>query len=517
MAYTPPIVLNKDFYKVDHARQYPEGTSMVYSNLTARGTHRPEDETVGGTIFFGLQYLIKEYLFRQWNATFFNRPRRDVLKEYQRVLDNALGGNNKAAVTRMGELHENQFLPLCVKALPEGTLVPYRIPSMTWRNTDDKFYWLTNDQETLFSNILWLPQTSATTAFGYRREFERGAKETGAPRDFIKWQGHDFSMRGMAGIEAACLSGAAHLLSFTGTDTIPAITFLETYYGAKGEKEIIGGSIPATEHSVMCMGLQAGEQETLRRLVTEVYPHGNVSVVSDTWNLWDVIHKFLPGLRAEILARTGKVVIRPDSGDPVKILLGDEGAEDYRAKLGVIRGLAEHFGTTTNDLAYKTLDQHVGAIYGDSITRQRQREILSGLKAMQYASDNVVLGIGSYTYQHVTRDTDGLAIKSTYGERRHKMGETEEVNAETGETTLVPVYAREHLSLSKKPVTDSGVKFSAKGLLKVDRHQGGQLQLIEDVSWDEEKTGLLQEVFVDGKLKRFQTLRDIRTIVEKQL
>ncbi|RYY66357.1 MAG: nicotinate phosphoribosyltransferase, partial [Chitinophagaceae bacterium] len=243
-----PILL-KDGYKVGHKFQYPQGTTLVYSNLTPRKARNPEMETV---VFFGLQYFIKEYLQNQFKDQFFGLPKNEVLNAYARRINNYLG---KDAVTfdHIADLHDLGYLPLEIKAIPEGTPVPMKVPVLTIRNTEPAFFWLTNMLETIMSDILWKPCTSASTAFEYLKTFTKYARETvGADDSFIPWQGHDFSFRGMSGVEDAVMSGAAHLLSFAGTDTIPAIDFLEEYYQADCEKELIGGSVAATEHSVMC-------------------------------------------------------------------------------------------------------------------------------------------------------------------------------------------------------------------------------------------------------------------------
>lgn len=486
-------VLLKDAYKIGHKFQYPADTTVVYSNLTPRGSRV---KGVDGVIWFGLQYVLQEYLIDQFQKNFFERDRDEVVKEYQRRVDGILGPGTD--VRHIAALHDLGYLPLKLKALPEGTLVPFRIPVLTIQNTRPEFFWLTNMLETLLSNVLWQASTSATTAFLYRREFERVAKETGADREFVVWQGHDFSMRGLSGIEAACMSGAAHLLSFRGTDSIPAIDFLEQFYGADCEKELIGGSVPATEHSVMCMGMQDGEFETLRRLITEVYPTGVVSIVSDTWDFWKVLTEYLPRLKNEIMARPGKLVIRPDSGDPELILCGDQHGRSQPEQAGAVRVLWDLFGGTKTSRDYRVLDGHVGLIYGDSITRERQTTILRRLQQNGFASTNVVLGIGSYTYQYVTRDTFGWAMKATYGE-----------------TTRGPQ------NISKCPKTDDGVKKSASGLLRVDalwevgKRRG--LVLYENQTPEEEAGGLLQTVFENGKLTRFQTLAEIRERVEYEL
>ena len=301
---TSPILL-KDGYKVGHKFQYPEGTTLVYSNLTPRKSRSSEVDEI---VFFGLQYFIKEYLIHQFDEHFFQRPKAEVLKEYARRMDNYLG-KDSITYKHIGDLHDLGYLPLEIKAIPEGELVPMKVPIFTIKNTQPEFFWLTNMLETVLSAILWKPCTSATTAFEYVRNFTRYAHETvGSDLSFVPWQGHDFSFRGMSGIEDAVMSGAAHLLSFTGTDTIPAIDFLEQYYNADCEKELIGGSVPATEHSVMCMGTQGDEIGTFERLISKVYPAGIVSIVSDTWDFWQVITDFLPRLKSQILARDGKVV-----------------------------------------------------------------------------------------------------------------------------------------------------------------------------------------------------------------
>ena len=487
---TSPILL-KDGYKVGHKFQYPEGTTLVYSNLTPRKSRSAEVDEI---VFFGLQYFIKEYLIRQFDELFFKRPQAEVLQQYARIMDNYLG-KDSISYQHIADLHNLGYLPLEIKALPEGSLVPMRVPVFTIKNTVPEFFWLTNMLETLLSAILWKPCTSATTAFQYLKTFTKYAEETiGNDMGFIPWQGHDFSFRGMSGIEDAAMSGAAHLLSFSGTDTIPAIDFLETYYHADCEKELVGGSVPATEHSVMCMGTQDDENKTFERLINDIYSAGIVSIVSDTWDFWKVITVFLPQLKDKILARNGKVVIRPDSGDPVKIIIGDKdapiGSPEYK---GAIECMWETFGGTITEMGYKLLDSHIGLIYGDSITTERQVAILQGLKEKGFSSYNVVLGIGSFTYEYVTRDTFGFAMKATYGE----------VNGEGRD-------------IFKDPKTDDGTKKSAKGLMQVYRDDAtGKLALKDQCSWAEEEQGELKTVFKDGALLVDVTLAEIRNRIKE--
>ena len=465
-------ILYIDGYKLDHRRQYPPGTQKVYSNWTPRGSRIPDQKEV---VFFGLQYFLKRYLMEEMSK-FFATPVETVVDRYARRV-NAYLGPNSVGTDHIRDLWNLQYVPLEFRALPEGTLTPLRVPMFTVENTHEDFAWVVNYFETLISNILWLPCTSATTAFRYRMLLDMWAKLTGGPEDFVPWQGHDFSFRGIAGIEAAQLSGAGHLLSFYGSDTIPALDLIEDYYGLGMNPDVlIGGSVPATEHSVMCAGGESGELETIGRLL-DLYPKGIVSVVSDTWDLWNVITNILPQLRERIVARDGKLVIRPDSGDPVDIICGDPSAPvGSPASKGVVELLWDIFGGSVSEAGYRLLNPHIGAIYGDSITYERATEICQRLAAKKFASTNVVLGIGSYTYQYVTRDTYGFAMKATQA-----------------------VINNRSYDLFKKPITDKGEKFSAKGRLAVVRDYG-RLKLIEGDAALHRVDDCLRPVWRDGRL-----------------
>jgi nicotinamide phosphoribosyltransferase len=567
-----------DFYKADHRRQYPNNTVTVYSNFTPRSNkYAYEDSTE--VVVFGIQYLIKEYLIDQWNEGFFNRPKEEVVEEYRLFMDRCLGPGT-IPIDHIENLHDRGCLPIKIKALKEGTLCPIGVPVLTIRNTEPEFFWLTNYLETLLSNILWKPMTSATTAYMYRKEFERHSELTGSPKDFIGWQGHDFSFRGMSGVEDACLSGMGHLVSFNGTDTVPAIVAAMKYYPTE---DFIGGSVPATEHSVMCMGGDGeGEFETFKRLITETYPSGIVSIVSDTWDFWKVMTDYLPRLKDEIEARDGRVVIRPDSGDPVDIVCGtanryidiskyfpegevlpeyfeeyllDEVREDtphgeygveehtglykirnkyYKAtihniswnrhdkqyyyidmwekakitveeiilsskEIGAYEILWDIFGGTTNNKGYKVLNPKVGLIYGDSINFGRQCDILRRLEAKGFAASNLVLGIGSFTYEFVTRDTYGFAMKATYGEK------------------FIDGKVLVGQEIYKDPKTDSGLKKSAKGLLCVGIKEAGNLALLDQVTSEVENMGELETVFQDGVLMKEYSLTEVRETLQKQM
>ena len=474
-----------DFYKTGHIRQYPEGTEYVYSNWTCRSDRwahvLPDfDHKV---VFFGLQGVCQWLLIDLWKCEFFDKPKDEVVAYYKRRMDSCLGPG-AVDVQHIADLHDLGYLPLLIKALPEGSRVDIRVPMFTIINTDPRFFWVTNYVETQLSAELWKAITSATTAYEYRRLFDFYAEETGIDKSFVQWQGHDFSFRGMSGITDASQSGAGHLLSFTGTDTIAAIDYLENYYSGEG---LIGGSVPATEHSVMSMGGEDGEFETFRRLITKTYPNGIVSIVSDTWDFWHVLADTAAQLKYVILARDGKVVFRPDSGDPVKIIVGDAsepvGSPEYK---GAVECLWEVFGGTTTPTGYKTLDSHVGLIYGDSIPLERAQAILKGLALKGFSSANIVFGIGSFTYQMVSRDTFGTAIKATWG-----------------------VVNGEERELFKDPKTDNGTKKSACGLIRVEK-ENDHYVLYDHQTKEQENGGELKPVFLNGKMVRNETLAEIR-------
>lgn len=482
-------LLYTDGYKLDHRRQYPDSTTMVYANWTPR---QSRIKGVDEVILFGLQYFIKKYLIEEFDRNFFNQPKDEIVAQYSRRINHYLAENN-VGTRHIAALHDLGYLPIEIKAIPEGNKVPLRTPMFTIHNTLPEFFWLTNYFETLLSTTVWLPCTAATIALQYRTLLDKYAAKTATNTEHVDWQGHDFSMRGMAGLEAAMMSAAGHLLCFTGTDTIPAIDFLEEYYNADATKELIGGSVAATEHSVMCMGTDEGEQDTFERLITEVYPKGIVSIVSDTWDLWKVITEYLPNLKSKILDRDGKVVIRPDSGDPVEIICGNPSSSNEQEKKGVIELLWEVFGGKENNKGYKELDEHIGAIYGDSITLERAEQICKRLEEKGFASTNVVLGIGSFTYQYNTRDTFGFAMKATYGEVNGKGR-----------------------AIYKNPITDDGTKRSAKGLIKLTITDG-QYSMQDQVTKKEEQEGELKTVYKNGQLIVDHKLSEIRARVRANI
>jgi len=366
-------------------------------------------------------------------------------------MDGALGVG-AVPTDHIEALHDLGYLPIRIKALPEGNRVNMRVPMLTVVNTKPEFFWLTNYLETCLSAGLWKSCATATIAYEYKNLLRDAAIKTGVDVESIAIQAHDFSFRGMSGIHDAVQHGAGHLTSFIGTDTVATIDYLEDYYNADG---IIGVSVPATEHSVMCMGTKEDEVETFRRLIEDLYPKGIVSIVADTWDFWQVITEFTVALKDKILAREtnelglAKVVFRPDSGDP--------------------------FGGTQTDAGFKVLHERVGLIYGDSITLERAKHILDGLAAKGFASSNIVLGIGSYTYQYMTRDSFGFAMKATWGQ----------VNGEGRD-------------IFKDPITDSGLKKSAKGLLRVEK-EGDDYVLYDQQTAEQENRSITTKT--EGRIK----------------
>lgn len=541
-----------DGYKLGHIRQYPEGTQYVYSNLTARSSsHFGAEGFDNKVVFFGLQGFLKEVLIEGWNEGFFNRPKDEVVAEYKRRMDGYLG-KDSVNVDHIAALHDLGYLPLAIRALPEGSRVNVQVPFLTVVNTDPRFFWLTNYIETVLSNEVWKATTVATIAYQYRKVLDEYVALTGSSPEFADWQLHDFSMRGMSGWNDSAKSGAAHLIGSLGygTDTLPAIDYLEAYYSADTSRELVAGSVPATEHSVMCMGGKDDEIGTFRRLIKDIYPSGIVSIVSDTWDFWKVITEYSVALKDEILSRTpdaldnAKVVFRPDSGDPVKIVAGltvyevaegvltsdvyvnadvlkegnkyyvneceavwntfDNGVKYFALKRGdevpehIVKGAVEClydiFGGDMTAKGYKTLNQRVGLIYGDSITLKRQKEILERLAAKGFSAGNIVFGVGSYTYQYLTRDTFGMAVKATYG--------------------VVDGKPRE---LFKDPATGDGVKKSARGLLRVTK-EGNDYVLHDQQTITQfvVEDSLLEYAFLDGVLLNEQTYAQIKERLKQE-
>ena len=532
-----------DFYKTGHPSMYPRETTRLVANFTPRSSkYAPVLPQLfdNKVVWAGLQGFISEYLVDLFTKEFFDKPKAQAIRKFKRRMDTALG-QDAVPAERLEALHELGYLPLEIRSLPEGSRVNVKVPPVLFINTHPAFPWVSTYFETIFSCENWKPSTVATIAFEFRKLLTYFAKVTGAPEEFVDWQGHDFSMRGMSGVHDAMRCGTGHLLSFTGTDTIPAIDYAEDFYGADADKELVGGSIPATEHSVMTLRIlltlqrlgrdpanaildekalrRLAEREVIRELITQDYPAGMVSIVSDSFDFWNVMTVIAKDLKEEIRARKPnalgmrKVVFRPDSGDPVRILTGyldeelrcDEsgvrqvfsgGVYQLRdepgvsiteaERIGAVECLWNIYGGTTTDKGFKILDSAVGLIYGDSISLARARDIMLRLVAKGFASCNVVFGIGSYTYNMLSRDTFGWAMKAIYAE-----------------------VGNEAVDIYKDPATDDGTKKSAKGLLRVEK-EGDDFVLYQQQTPEQFNGGALVAVFRDGKLLVKTTLAEMR-------
>lgn len=496
-AYKTIPFLMCDFYKLSHRAQYPEGTETVYTTWIPRGTRIPEIQD--GVVAFGFQGFTYEFLLDYMEDNFFKRPIEDTVREYKEFIASTLGEED-TDTSHIEAIHQLGYLPLEIKAVPEGTIVPFGIPMMLVENINvegyPSFYWLTNFLETMMSAELWHPATAATVSRRYHQIGTKWAMKTNGNTDHLGFQFHDFSMRGMQGLHTSFKSGAAHLLSFQGTDTIPAIAYLRDYYGADYTKELVGASIPATEHSVMSAYGQ-DEKETFKRLINVVYPSGLVSVVSDTYDFWGNIEHTIPFIKDDILAREGKLVIRPDSGDPVKVIVGNPDATNPFERKGLVECLYDIFDGTINELGYKVLDPHIGAIYGDSITPERAEAILAGLAAKGFAASNIVFGIGSYSMGMHSRDTFNMAMKATH-------------------TTI----NGEEKMIFKQPKTDSS-KNSLRGRVIVWKDKEGAVQMQDGLTRATEKKLeaklveegnelLMQTIYKNGEAYNATTLSEIR-------
>lgn len=632
-----------DGYKQGHGPMYPDGSSFLYANSTPRSdkifARSPSCSSMWDrkVLVTGHVAALHE-IVSMWEESFFSQPKADVLFKFKRRCDTYIG-KDKISTAQLAKLHDIGHLPLRILGVEEGTRLPIGVPMYVIYdvngnviNEGSEFAWLVEFLETIMSNMTWKQVTVGTIAFEYRRVLTKWAKITGVPVDFVKFQAHDFSYRGMSGMEDGARSGAAHLRVFTGSDTMPAIDYLEQMYGADAEKVMVAGTIPATEHSVATANILwrlrqmvkarraagatedellaelkdmrlAAEREFIEEMLTKKYPTGMLGLVCDSFDFWGVLKNVLPSLKEQILARRpdengmAKLVIRPDSGDPVEILCGVEildalqaeaqmvnykpeyvyfkdhtgkihkathlagkpisrrirevkadlpthdhsyfdslmsdvmnGAEifDYPFPISVdstdpvrfkayrevhdlldLRGvqamvmgpgtyrngykieqielsaeekgavelLWDNFGGTETDKGFKVLHERIGLIYGDSITVHRAEEICRRLARKGFASCNVVFGVGSYTYNYLTRDTFGIAVKAT----ATKVGD-------------------EMIDLYKDPATGDGLKKSAKGLLElIDSEEGIKLGQERDMEIAEihVKSGLLKPIFMD--------------------
>lgn len=522
-------VLAIDSYKLAHITMYPENIIGTYLNLTPRSIRHfkklipAQFKYDNKIVAVGMQMAIQD-IVDTFTDEFFSKPLEQTLEIYTDTIRPFIGFDEDSEtkiVAEITKLHNLGYLPLEIKALPEGSLVPVQTPVMTIKFSENGFAWLQGYLETYISQNTWKTITIATVARLYRKILEFWAEKTCDNNDHITWQGHCFADRGMSGTEDATKMGIAHATQFEGSDSVHAAYAAKHIYGFKSP--LFAASVPATEHQIMQLGInESSERDTILRLIKQ-YPTGVMSVVCDTEDYWNTLTNILPSLKEEILARIpnslglAKFVVRPDSGDPTDVICGvrinqkfsnctlEEALDNtfmgssyiqwednyYRVNYkdteptqisenevkGSIEILWDTFGGTINSKGYKVLNPRVGLIYGDSITPERAYEICKRLEAKGFASSNVVLGIGSYTYNYHTRDTFGMAIKCTAAwDDKGNLIETQKVVK-----------------------TDSGKK-SAKGLL----HVSSDFVTTDSVTPEVEATGMLQTIYKDNK-KTFET------------
>lgn len=498
--FKPTSLFYTDGYKIGHKKMLAPGTTRLYGTWIPRSTkHAPKGITK--IVSFGQQLAVK-WLHDEFQENFFNLD-ESVAVAFGKDMSSYLGMEYDAS--HFVDLHRLGYLPIKVKALPEGIETSPNVPHMTFINTVDGFGWLTLYLETIISSLAWKPSTSATLALQYKRNLVKWVMKTDPANEWLtQFLCHDFSARGLSPWDMLA-SGLGHATSFTGSDTIICIPAARYFYNEPTDQVAIN-SVNASEHSVSTTKIfTVGEQQMIADWLVD-FPKGILSIVSDTFDLWKLITEYLPANKEAIMARDGKLVIRPDSGDPVDILCGTqifEDADHYNdyeldresiltpEEKGVIELLWEIFGGTVNEQGYKVLDPHIGAIYGDSITLDRQIQIYERLAAKGFASTNIVLGIGSYTYQMNTRDTLGFAAKGAWFEVANQK---------------LSGVSKTGYDIYKDPVTDDGTKKSLKGLICVTEDH----EVLTQCTWEQEAEGILQTIYEDGNFHNQTTLTEVR-------
>jgi nicotinamide phosphoribosyltransferase len=496
--FNPNSLFYTDGYKIGHKAMLAEGTDYLYGTWIPRSTkHAPKG--INKIVSFG-QQLTWRWIHDEFTENFFNQPIEDALsfvKDMSMYLGMEFNGDHFIALHKLG------YLPIKAKALPEGIETRTNVPHMTFINTVKGFAWLTLFLETIVSSLAWKPATSASIALQYKRNLVKWVLKTDPSNAWlIPFLAHDFSARGLDPWTMVS-SGLGHATSFRGSDTLVVIPAARYFYG-ESKDEVAINSVNASEHSVSTTKIfTVGEKQMLIDWMNE-FDKGILSVVMDTFDITKVAKPSEGGycfdLKDQILSRDGKLVIRPDSGDPVEIICGHGRTEltdnekrafypEFYTK-GLIECLWDIFGGTINEQGYKVLDPHIGAIYGDSITIDRQVEIYERLAAKGFATTNIVLGVGSYTYQFTTRDTLGFAAKGAWFEEN----------------------GVEH-DIFKDPISDDGTKKSLKGLIAVFEEEGDHVVQAQCTK-EEENSGILQTIYEDGKFYNETTLTIIRGKLE---
>jgi nicotinamide phosphoribosyltransferase len=452
------IILLTDSYKVSHYRQYPPKTEHVYSYFESRGGKWQD------IVFFGLQYYLKQYLVGQVVT-------REKIDEAEQLFAVHFGDStlfNRSAWEYILNKH-NGFLPIVIKAVPEGTPVPSFNVLMTVENTDTECYWLTNYLETLLVQV-WYGSTVATQSREMCHLITKYLKRTGTNK--VDFKLHDFGYRGVSSVESAGIGGAAHLISFKGTDTLAALLFARKYYN----EPMAGYSIPAAEHSTITSWGQEHEVDAMCNMLSR-FPTGTVAVVSDSFNIFEACSDLWGcQLKDVILSRNGTLVIRPDSGDPVQVLI--------KGQPNVFDILSEKFGYYINVKGFKVLNDNIRVIQGDGINFEMIDSILYALQQKGYSADNITFGSGGALLQKLNRDTLKFAFKCS--------------------SVVVDGVRRD---VFKNPITDKG-KQSKRGCLRlVWKENAYHTKRFEESLESEDR---LVEVFLNGHLLKDYSFTEVR-------
>lgn len=443
-------ILNVDSYKISMFNQYPVGTTGVYSYIESRGGRYDR------TVFFGLQAFIKEYLLEP-----ITQADIDIAEE---ILTAHGEPFNREGWQYILDKH-NGFLPIVIRAVPEGTVVPVKQVLATIENTDPQAFWLTTWLETALLRAIWYPTTVATQSWHIRQLILNYLEKTGDP-NLIDFKLHDFGARGVSSLESAGIGGAAHLVNFMGTDTVSAVLFAREFYNAG----VAGFSIPAMEHSTVTSWGREGEVKAYENMVRQFgKPDGILAVVSDSYDIYNAASKLWgEDLRDLVIDSGATVVIRPDSGDPVEV------------NRRLVQILGEKFGYTVNSKGYKVLN-YVRIIQGDGINYQSIDDILTALTELGYSADNIAFGMGGALLQQLDRDTQKFAMKAS----------SVCINGEW-------------VAIAKDPVTDPGKKSKA-GRVTLWRNGSAYISSVKQPSgWHDTGVGefveALETVFDDGVL-----------------
>ncbi len=465
------IILNTDSYKVSMFKQYPVGTTGVYSYIESRGGRYDR------TVFFGLQAFIKEYLLEP-----ITQADIDIADE---ILTAHGEPFNREGWERILRVHGG-YLPVVIRAVPEGTVVPVKNVLATIENTDPEAFWLTTWLETALLRAIWYPTTVATQSYTIKQVIADYLEKTGDP-GLIDFKLHDFGARGVSSMESAGIGGAAHLVNFMGTDTISGVLFAREYYNAG----ISGFSIPAAEHSTITSWGRAGEVDAYANMLRQFAKPGSiVAVVSDSYDIFNAASKLWgEELKQQVIDSGATVVIRPDSGDPLSV------------NLQLIDILGEKFGYTKNAKGFKVLN-NVRLIQGDGVNELTIRSILGGFMAMGWSADNIAFGMGGALLQAVDRDTQKFAMKCS-----------------SMRTVRWPHSDPKWYDVQKDPVTDSGKKSKA-GRVTLWRSGGEWVSAVDrPTGWHDKGIGefvdALEEVYRDGRLVKDITFDEVRANARK--